>query len=252
MRRRGEKTGCCELAVIAFVLFLGLQFAVLGMRVFGETAVLATTLVKWLALGIAGAAGLAALTAAAFGLGYALKFLTKGFFGLVSPPQARPARTASYSRQAREWQRGIAATIKRLRKRNWIEKDDAKRYRESADAAVERIVSLERDLKTLRSVPAAEELAREVEAVARNLVSRLERTHRALARLLAESALKHAPAVEINLRDAADELESLVAALEDVDAGSTPQAVKAARVAAASADEPPQRAQDQVNEELME
>jgi len=215
-RRHGQKMGCCELAVVVFALFVAFQFLALGARVVTELAVFATTLVKWIGLGLAGGLGVVAVVATVYALGRVLTEVAGGFAKTRPRGEARQPSRESYHRQARRWQRGINTTVGRLRRRDWIERDDAKRYRQSVGSAVERIHSLEHDLKTLRSLPASEELADELESVAQTLLSRLERTHRALAKLLAESALQRAPVVDQNLRDSADEVESLVTALQEV------------------------------------
>jgi len=250
-RRQGEKMGCCELALVVFVLFVVFQFTMLGARVLNETVVLVSTLIKWLGIGIAGAAGIAAVAAAAFGAAYVLKQMGKALFGPAAPRQVAPSRTASHHRQACEWQRGINTTVGRLQKRRWIPKADARRYRDSAAAAVQRVRSLEHDLATLRSLPASDELARELEEAARTLVSRLERTHRALARLLAQSALQREPTVDLNLRDAVDEIESLVAALEDVNGRAGASVAAATRAAGSSEVTEAARRPPALTEELL-
>ena len=241
-RRHGQRMGCCELAVIAFALFVAFQFAVLGLRVLHEILVFAGTLVKWVGLGIAGAAGIAVLGGLVFGTGYAISKAFKGLFNWGTRREEKKRReSVSYYRQAREWRSGIATTVRRLQKRDWLSRDDGRRYRESADSAVDRVRSIERDLGTFRSLPASEEWVRKLDEVARNLVSRLERTHRALARLLAESALQRAPTVEMELQDATDELESLIAALEDINGDSSvPDAIAAVQrdTSSSGADEP--------------
>ena len=251
-RRHGQKMGCCELAVVVFALFVAFQFAVLGLRVLHEVIILAGTLVKWIGIGIAGAAGIAALTAAVFGIGYGLKQAAKGLFGWMSRPATRARRQETYHEQARRWRGGIAKAVRALQKREWLTRDDARRYRESADGAARRVRSMERDLKTLCSLPASEEWVGKLDEAAQTLVSRLERTHRALTRLLAESALQTAPTAGMNIRDAAEELESLVAALDDVtDTDPVAQAVAAVQANAPHAEQQ-RRAAEQLNQDLVQ
>jgi len=223
-RRHDRKMGCLELGVVAFALFVAFQFLVLGTRVISGLVDLAGTLIRWAGWGLAGALVLVALTALVFGIGYALKKAAGKILGRPTATDAKHTPHEAYGRQARQWQRGIKTTVGRLRKHNWLSRQDAKRYRQSVDAAIERIRSLEHDIKTLRALPGSGELADELEAVAGTLVGRLERTHRALARLLAESALERAPIVDAKLRDATEELESLVAALAEVSATAEPAA----------------------------
>jgi len=220
-RHRGQKMGCCELVAVVFGLFVAFQFLVLGARVVGELAVLATTLVKWGGLALAGAASIAVLAALVYGLGRGLGKAAEGL--TAGGARNRPVQVPQESchRRARRWQRGINTTVGRLRRRNWIDKGDAKRYCESVASAVARIRSLEADVRTLRSLPASNELAEELDAMAQTLLARLERTHQALAKLLAESALERAPLVDANLRDATEEVEALVAALADVNGSTT-------------------------------
>ncbi|MBM3474663.1 MAG: hypothetical protein FJX75_15470 [Armatimonadetes bacterium] len=226
MRRRPDrKMGCLELAVVAFALFVAFQFIVLGSRVVGELVALAGTLIRWLGMGLAGALSLVVLTALVMGIGYGLKKAAAKFLRPPATADARHAPPVAHSRQAQQWQRGIRTTVGRLRKHNWLSKQDARRYRQSVDMAIERIRSLEHDIKTLRALPGSLELADELEKVAATLVGRLERTHHALARLLAESALERAPIVDAKLREATEELESLVAALAEVGAASAPSAM---------------------------
>ncbi|MBM3500790.1 MAG: hypothetical protein FJX74_19190 [Armatimonadetes bacterium] len=219
-RRHGQKMGCCELVAVVFGLFVALQFAVLGARVVTELAVFAGTLVKWIGLGLAGALTMAAFAAVIYGLGRGLSKAAEGLSGSARPVETAPAREESYHRRARRWQRGINTTVGRLRRRRWVQRDEAKRYRESVSSAVTRIRSLESDVRTLRSLPASGELADQLEAMAQTLLARLERTHHALAKLLAESALERAPLIDAKLRDATDEVEALVTALADVSASS--------------------------------
>ncbi len=226
MRRRygkapGAKPGCCQLVAIAFAVLVGAQVLVLIVRLLHEVVILSATLVRWIGIGLAGAAGLVALVAAAFGFGYGIRWLGKRFSGWMQGLRTRRVEGHSYSREARQWQKGIAATVGRLRKRDWLSKADARRYREVADASVARVRALEKDLATLRSVPASEQWEGEVERATRKIVDHLERTHQGLVRLLAESALQRAPAVEISLKEAGDDLESLLAALEDLEAASS-------------------------------
>jgi len=208
--------GCCELAVVVFALFVAFQFLALGARVVTELAVFAATLVKWIGLGLAGGIGVVAVIAIVYALGRVLTGVAAGLPQTRTRAEAKQSPRESHYRQARRWQRGINTTVARLRRRDWIERDDAKRYRQSVSSAVQRIRSLEHDLRTLRSLPSSDELADELESVTETLLSRLERTHRALAKLLAESALQRAPMVDAKLRDAADEVESLVSALQEV------------------------------------
>jgi hypothetical protein len=177
-----------------------------------------------------------------FGIGYGLKKLAAKFIGRPATPGAKHAPHVAYSRQARQWQRGIQTTVSRLRKHDWLSKQDAKRYRQSVDAAIERIRSLEHDVKTLRGLPGSAGLADELETVAGTLVRRLERTHSALARLLAESALERAPIVDAKLREATEELESLVAALAEVGAASVPSVTVTPGASAADEESRPKRA----------
>jgi hypothetical protein len=207
--------GCCELVAVVFGLFVALQFAMLGARVVGELAVFATTLVKWIGLGLAGAAGVALVAAVVYGLG---RGAGRAIESLLDSGGDARQRVESFHRRARRWQRGIRATLARLRRRKWLGQEEAKRYSQSVASAVTRIRSLESDLRTLRSLPASASLADDLEATAENLLSRLERTHHALARLLAESALERAPLVDAKLRDATEEVEALVSALADVTA----------------------------------
>jgi len=243
MRRlHDRKMGCLELAVVAFGLFVAFQFLVLGSRVVAELAALAGTLIRWVGMGLAGALALAAVAAAVFGIGYGLKKLAAKFAARPAMTEAKHAPHVAYSRQAREWQRGIDTTVRRLRKHNWLSRQDAKRYRQSVEAAIERIRSLEHDIKTLRGLRGSAELADDLEKVAQTLVSRLERTHCALARLLAESALERAPIVDAKLREATEELESLVAALAEVGAASGPLTTTVVPEATEAEEEPRRKA----------
>jgi len=208
--------GCCELVAVVFGLFVALQFVVLGARVVSELAVLAGTLVKWLGLGLAGALSIGLLAALVYGAGRGLGKAFQGLLGSRTTAGTRPTAQESYHARARRWQRAINTTVGRLRGRRWIDRDAAKRYQQTVAAAVGRIRSLEADLATLRSLPSSGDLADELDAAAQTLVARLERTHHALAKLLAESALQHAPVVDANLRDATDEVEALVSALAEV------------------------------------
>lgn len=207
-RRHGQKMGCCELAAVVFVLFVGMQVIVQGARVVAELALLAGTLLKWAALGVAGALAMIAAGTLVFGIIYGLGRSAQSLFGTKRP--------ASLFDQARRWKRGIEATVGHLRRRGWLTKDDARRYTRSVDAAVMRIRDLEGDIATLRSLPGGEGSVATLQAAADTLLSRLERTHRALVRLLAESALEKAPLAQESLGQAADELESLLAALGEV------------------------------------
>lgn len=208
--------GCCELAAVIFVLFVLVQALAQGARVMAELALLAGTLVKWVALGVAGAVTLLAAGVLVFGIAYGV---AKGAQSL----HRRPRPQSSY-REAQRWRRGIQTTVSRLCGRGWLTKKDAKRYSRSVDAAVARIRALEKDITTLQSLPEGEGSAAQLQSVADTLLSRLERTHRALVRLLAQSALEKAPVVQESLGQAADELESLLAALEEVASPATPSA----------------------------
>jgi hypothetical protein len=247
--RRREKMGCCELAVVVFALFVALQFAAFGARVVTELVELAAVLVKWVGLGLAGALSILALSAAVFGVSWGVSRIARGIFGRAPAARTDRAPSATHHQQARKWQRGIATTVGQLQKRGWLKKEDARRYRESVDAAVERIRCLEQDLRTLRSLPASEGLADDLEEAARTLVARLEQTHRAVARLLAESSLHRAPSVDAKLREAADELESLVAALEEVN-GSTVSS--AAESVASGKTTEQRRASEALTDEVLE
>jgi hypothetical protein len=149
-----------------------------------------------------------------------VKAAIDAFSGPAQPSGAKSEAAAPYPKQAREWQRGIEAAVRGLQRRGWLKKEPARRYRDSVKAAVERVAQLEADRRMLSALPASEGFPAKLERAAQALIARLERTHRALTRLLAESALQQAPIEDENLRDAADELESLVAALEDVGAAS--------------------------------
>ncbi len=225
MRRRhgqgpGAQPGCCQLVAIAFAVLVASQVLVLLVRLLHEVVVLSATLVRWIGMGLAGAAGLAALVALLFGAGHGMRWIGRRFSGWMGRLRSRRAQSHSYAREAREWQDGIAKTVGRLRKRGWLSREDARRYRKVADASVDRVRALEKDLETLRSVPASERWEGEVEGAARKIVDYLERTHQGLVRLLAESAIQRAPAVELGLKEAADDLEGLLAALEDLEAES--------------------------------
>jgi hypothetical protein len=226
MRRRhgqapGSQPGCCQLVAIAFAVLVASQVLVLLVRLLHEVVVLSATLVRWIGIGLAGAAGLAALVALVFGAGHGVRWIGRRLSGWMRRLRTRRAQSHSYARQAGEWRGGIAKTVGRLRKRGWLSREDARRYRKVADSSVNRVRALEEDLQTLRSVPASEQWEGEVEGAARKIVDHLERTHQGLVRLLAESAVQRAPAVEESLKEATDDLESLLAALEDLEAESS-------------------------------
>lgn len=225
MRRRhgqapGVKPGCCQLVAIAFAVLVASQVLMLLVRLLHEAVALSATLVRWVGIGLVGAAGVVALVAAGLGMAYGVGWVGRSLSGWMRRLWTQRRESHSYSRQASEWQKGIVTTVGRLRKRGWLSKQDARRYRDVADASVDRVRALEQDLETLRSVPSSEQWEGEVEGAVRKIVSHLERTHQGLVRLLAESAVQRAPAVELSLKEAADDLESLLAALEDLEQGS--------------------------------
>ena len=214
------KLGCCQVVAIAFAVLVASQVLVLLVRVLSEVVILSATLIRWIGIGLAGAAGLALFVAVVSGVGYGIRSVGKRFSGWMQRLRTRRQDSHSYGRQARQWQKGIATTAGRVGKRGWLSKQDARRYREVADSSVARVRALERDLATLRSVPASQKWEGEVERAAEKIVDHLERTHEGLVRLLAESAVQRAPAVELSLKEAADDLESLLAALEDLESQS--------------------------------
>jgi hypothetical protein len=219
-RRPSQTPGCCQLVAIAFAVLVASQVLVLVLRVLHEVAILSATLIKWVGMGLAGVVGIAAVVAGAFGVARGFGWLTGRFRAWRSRLRERRQRRHPYYDKAREWQRGIVTTVRRLRGRGWLSRQDAARYHGIARASVKRLRALDRDLATLRSVPASDHWEREVEEAAQTVVDHLQRTHHGLVRLLAESAVQRGPAVEMGLREAADDLESLLAALEDLEAGS--------------------------------
>ncbi len=215
-RGRRQKLGCIELLVVAFILFVGLQVGVFALRLVGELVVIGTTLARWVAVGAAGAIGVALAGVLVFYTGKGLASGLGRLFGWKKSRREARQELSSYRSQAREWRVGIRKTIRRLRKRRWLSRGDALRYWKVADAAVLRLRALEGDLMTLRSLPATEKWTASVDKAARTIVDRLEQTHMALVKLLAESALQPDEGVASDLRESADELESLLAAIEDV------------------------------------
>ena len=217
---RRQKLGCFELLFTAFVLFVVLQLGMLGVRLVTQLARLAATLVQWLAFGAVGALAIAAVIAMLYGLGKGVAAIAGALAGAGRTRTRAEERHASHLRQARQWRSGIKATVRRLRRRGWLSRDDAKRYRDIAGAAVRRVKALEGDLHTMHSLPSTEKWATRIDAAAALIVERLERTHLALVQLLAESAIQPDSGIEADLREAADEMESLIAALADVRSAS--------------------------------
>ena len=86
-----------------------------------------------------------------------------------------------------------------------------------AEQARRRAKELEGDLKAMRSLPSTESHMPRLEAAAAKTVEGLERTHRALVELLAQAAMQPDSGIEAALLEAADELETLAAAVQDVE-----------------------------------
>ena len=218
MRRHGrrQKLGCFELVFAAFALFVVLQLGMLGVRLVSQLVRLAATLLQWIAFGVVGALAIAAVIGVLYGLGKGLASLARALAGAGRKRSQAENQHASHLRLAKQWRGGIKATVRRLRRRGWLSKDDAKRYCDIANTAVKRVKALEGDLHTMHSLPATEKWATRIDAAAALIVERLERTHLALVQLLAESAIQPDSGIEADLREAADEMESLIAALADV------------------------------------
>jgi len=214
--RRRQKLGCFELVFAAFVLFVVLQLGMLGVRLVTQLARLAATLLQWIAFGAVGALAIAVVIGVLYGLGKGVAGLARALAGAGRKRSQAEDKHVSHLRQARQWRGGIKATVRRLRRRGWLSKDDAKRYCDIANTAVKRVKALEGDLHTMHSLPATEKWATRIDAAAVLIVERLERTHLALVQLLAESAIQPDSGIEADLREAADEMESLIAALADV------------------------------------
>jgi len=216
MARNRDNGGCLKLAVSLFALYVVWQVAVLTLKVASEAFAFAGTLAKWVLLGLAGAGGILAIVALAGGL-------AAGAAGLWHRLTAgRRHRDETYRvnywhyLRAREWQRGIVATAQRLRRRKWLSKKDAHRYCETTDLAVQRLREIDEDLIVMKSLPVTQPWTQTILDGARRILEHLERTHNALARLLAQSAVQAIPAMEQDVQEAADELQALLAAVDQL------------------------------------
>jgi hypothetical protein len=219
-----DKNGCAKLAVTLFVLYVVWQVAALSLRVVGDAFAFAGALAKWVLLGLAGAGGVLALVALAIGGVAGLAGLwNRVTRGRRERQEEYQARYYHYLR-AREWERGIDATAQRLRRRKWLSKKDASRYCETADMAVQRLQQLDEDLAMVESLPASQPWAQTIREGADRILHHLERTHNALARLLAQSAVQAIPGMEQDVQEAADELQALLGALEQISRDDVAQA----------------------------
>ncbi len=216
MARDRGNGGCLKLAVTLLALYVVWQVAVLSLRVAHEAFAFAGEFAKWILAGLAGAGGLLAVIALVAGLVVGARSLWRRLTaGRRGRKEAYRVDYRHYLR-AREWQRGIVATAQRLRRRRWLSREDAHHYCEIADLAVRRLREIDEDLIVMASLPVTQPWTQTVLDGARRILEHLERTHNALARLLAQSAAQAIPAMEQDIQEAADELQALLAALDQL------------------------------------
>jgi hypothetical protein len=198
------------------VLYVVWRLAALSLGVVDEAFAFASALLKWLAVGTAGAGGLVALAAGAVGAAFGANWLWRRVSAAWQRRQEERRARYHHHLRGREWQRGICATVQRLRRRRWLAGKDARRYCEIADAAVHRLRAIDEDILLMGSLPTGESWVQALRDGAEGILHHLERTHNALVRLLAASAVQRIPAMELDLQEAGDELQALAAALEQL------------------------------------
>ena len=99
------KLGCCQVVAIAFAVLVASQILVLLVRVLSEVVALSATLIRWIGIGLAGAAGIALLVAAISGVGYGIGWLGKRFSGWMQRLRSRRDDSHSYVSDGRLDQR---------------------------------------------------------------------------------------------------------------------------------------------------
>ncbi len=254
-----DRPGCLKVGLTLIVLYVVWQVAMLSLHVAGTAFSFAGTLLRWLGQGLTEAGGLVAIALLAGGVAAGGVALWRRI--ATGRRKRRGLHQAQYRHhlRAREWRQAIGTLAQRLRRRKWLSKDDTRRYLETADLAVARLHTLDEDLIVMDSLPAAQPWTPTICDGAERILHHLERTHNALARLLAQSAVQAIPAMEEDVQQAADELQALLAALEHVscqaDAGpfglSEEQALQSVAGSAAPAGEKPRSPQSEPESEVQ-
>jgi len=254
-----DNQGCLKVGLTLVALYVVWQVAVLWLRVADAAFSFAGALLKWLGLGLTGAGGLVAMMLLVGGVSAGAVALWRRIAtGRRKRRELYQAQYRHYLR-AREWRQGIGTLAQRLRRRKWLSREDTRRYLETADLAVARLHTLDEDLIVMDSLPAAQPWTPTICDGAERILHHLERTHNALARLLAQSAVQAIPAMEEDVQQAADELQALLAALEHVssqaDAGpfgmSEEQALQSVAGSAAAAGGEPQSSRREPESEVQ-